>query len=359
MDESMKGEAAMDQLVHAVRENFHVPWDEVREARVLSKILEASEFRAAPLRASAPAGRRNRMSLFILAAAAAAALAAAGAVTLGRAPQATPAPELALVEKAQSTSEITFAAGTRALLEPGAHAATVTQTDALIELKQSKGRVAYEVNPEREQTFRVQVDGVTIEVVGTKFLVDVSDEAVLVSVSHGVVSVREEGRELLLRGGEHVSIARHAPKPEQPVRPVVQKRSGPAQVGAVEPASDPVAQLLSEADTARRGGDLSRAAAALETIAKQHAADPRSTSALFSFARVLRAQGRAGEAAQAFGQVRARTPTGALAEDALAEEAVSWAKAGNPQQAQARARQYIAQYSGGPHYQRMQRLLPE
>jgi transmembrane sensor len=57
--------------------------------------------------------------------------------------------------------------------------------------------------------------------------------------------------------------------------------------------------------------------------------------------------GRPGEAAKAFGWARRAAPSGALAQDALAREVESWARAGNSQRAATLAELYVREYPTG------------
>ncbi len=53
------------------------------------------------------------------------------------------------------------------------------------------------------------------------------------------------------------------------------------------------------------------------------------------------------EAAEAFATARTLSPEGALAQDALAREVESWARAAEAATAQERAREYLARYPHG------------
>jgi transmembrane sensor len=77
---------------------------------------------------------------------------------------------------------------------------------------------------------------------------------------------------------------------------------------------------------------------------------------LFTLGRVERARGKHGAAAEAFARCHRAAPHGALAEDALAEEAVSWKSAGDPARARTTAQRYLKQHPGGAHVARMMPL---
>jgi transmembrane sensor len=84
--------------------------------------------------------------------------------------------------------------------------------------------------------------------------------------------------------------------------------------------------------------------------------DPRLASALFTLGRVERARGKHAAAAEAFARCHKVAPHGSLAEDALAEEAVSWRSAGDGARAKAAAQRYMKLHPGGAHAARMMPL---
>jgi TolA-binding protein len=126
------------------------------------------------------------------------------------------------------------------------------------------------------------------------------------------------------------------------------------------PTSDGAAtiqRLLAQADRARAEGNLPQAVTALSTVVNRYPHDPRAVSAWFILGRVEGQQGRHDDAARAFANCRARSPSGPLAEDALAEEAAAWQKAGQAARAQAAARKYLALYPAGAHAARLRPFL--
>ena len=108
------------------------------------------------------------------------------------------------------------------------------------------------------------------------------------------------------------------------------------------------AALLSDADRARIGGRFEEGASLLRRLVRDYPNDQRAPLAAFSLGRLLLGElGRPAEAAQSFARARALAPGGPLAEDALARETEAWARAGDPDRAQARAAEYLRAYPNG------------
>ncbi len=262
-----------------------------------------------------------------------------------------------------------FAEGTRALLDAGAQLSSVEQTAESISLRQSAGLVQYEVNPERHQRFQVAARGVLIEVIGTKFDVTVADEAVLVQVHRGIVTVHDGSRDVQLRRGEElrVVLGKSSSDSSESVQAMNAQSDAHPQEVSTGPSKPPVANktrpvdvvgnLLKRADEARQTGDLATAETTLARLSAEYGSDPRAISILFSLGRVQNARGKYSQAAATFAQVRGRTSQG-LGEDALAEEAVCLSLSGQGAASRARAQQYLSAYPHGLHRDRMTMLVP-
>ena len=105
---------------------------------------------------------------------------------------------------------------------------------------------------------------------------------------------------------------------------------------------------MAAADEARMAGQPERAAQLLTELLAEHEADPAMAVAAFTLGRVLLLElGRYPEAAAAFAQARGLAPEGAFAEDALAREVESWAKAGQTARARDKAQTYLRLYPRG------------
>jgi transmembrane sensor len=117
--------------------------------------------------------------------------------------------------------------------------------------------------------------------------------------------------------------------------------------GQVVPAAT-AEDLLAAADAARSAGRRSESVAFLRRLLSQHRDDARAPLAAFTLGRILLMElAQPGEAALAFAEVRALSPAGPFAEDALAREAEAWHRAGDPGKAAERAREYLRLYPYG------------
>jgi hypothetical protein len=130
----------------------------------------------------------------------------------------------------------------------------------------------------------------------------------------------------------------------------------PAQVTAVPlagrvtpypPAS--VRVLLHAGDRAQAVGHPRQALGFYDQILRENPDDPRAAEAAFISGRLLlHALDRPRLAAQRFAQARRLAPHGPMAEDALAQEIASWARAGQTSRARARAEEFRALYPTAP-----------
>jgi len=113
------------------------------------------------------------------------------------------------------------------------------------------------------------------------------------------------------------------------------------------PAS--VQVLLSAGDRAQLVGHPRQAVGFYDQILRENPGDPRAAEAAFISGRLLlHALDRPRQAAQRFAQARRLAPHGPMAEDALAQEIASWARAGQTARARARAEEFRALYPTSP-----------
>jgi transmembrane sensor len=111
---------------------------------------------------------------------------------------------------------------------------------------------------------------------------------------------------------------------------------------------DDTGALLDAADAARLSGHPQAAVTYLRKVLDQHRESPVSPLAAFTLGRVLLERlGQPSEAADAFAMARQLAPNGSLAQDALAREVEAWSKAGRPEDAYRRAREYVDTYPKG------------
>jgi transmembrane sensor len=353
----------LDRAIEDARQR-PVPWDDLRERRVLAQLQARAAVGAR--RAQAP---RWRLPATALAGLAAAVLMVFGALALwpgtperGALPLALAATEATAAPVPSATpviphvdpARLMLADGSSAQLGRAAHVQVVEQTDHQVRLDQSSGRVRYDVTPNASRRFVVEAHGVQVRVVGTVFSVDVSDPEVAVSVERGIVEVEAGERVVRLVAGDSVRM------PWAEVDEILIDAPVPATPPRTAPAPRPTVEaLLAEADDARAHGDSATAASALQRLVAGFPKDPRAISAYFQLGKVERARGRHAAAARAFERCVRRSPDGALAEDARAEAALSWRTAGDDDEARVAARAYLDRYPAGAHARRMQRLAED
>jgi len=120
-----------------------------------------------------------------------------------------------------------------------------------------------------------------------------------------------------------------------------------ARVTPYPPAS--VQVLLSAGDRAQLGGHPQQAIGFYDQILRENPGDPRAAEAAFTAGRLLlHALDQPRRAAERFAQARRLAPHGPMAEDALAQEIESWARAGKTARAHARAEEFRALYPASP-----------
>ena len=345
-------------------------WDALREQRVLARVKEVREARAR----ARPVRRR--------ALAAGGVLAVAGMIALAWiAPGETPAPEdrRALAPAEPEGGRLTLADGSEVELGADAHVEVVAQSAREVMIAQSAGEVRYRVSHRPERAFVVSAADVEIRVRGTRFVVRVGEDAVEVDVEEGRVEVTRAGASSMLIAGDALrvsagelasaapdepaapAVARADERAEEPIiertQPMPRARATPSAPREPTPPAPSMEALLAEADLARRAGRLDEAARALRAAIIAHGGDPRVSTALFSLARVERRRGRDAAAAQAFERAYAADPDAVLAEDALAEAAVSWAACGRADRAHADAARYLERFPSGEYVGRVRALV--
>jgi transmembrane sensor len=344
-----------------IRAGLDPPWDDLREQRVLARVVHQ--------RRAEPARSRRRRAIAM--SAAGGVLAAAAALfLLGPARgifKASPAPT-AVVASSAGESTMALADGSQAVLLREANVQVEEQRSDRVRIAQSRGAVRYEVRPDPAREFAVRAAGVTVRVRGTVFTVDLSGDTVEVHVQRGRVEVDDGTRKRDLGAGEALRVpAQRGPDP-LPLSAVPPDRSSapppPEPTESIDPAPAPsvlappsASALQAAADSARVAGHNAEAAAALEKLVALHPSDPRVPGALFTLGRIERARGHYGASAHAFERCQGVAPGGPLAQDAVAEAAVSWSAAGAGEAARADASKYLLRWPNGPNAGRMRSLL--
>lgn len=175
------------------------------------------------------------------------------------------------------------------VLGPGARVEPLAVDAHRVVLHQRRGRVEYRVAPDSERRFVVEAGTISVEVTGTRFVVDRTVDPVNVEVSEGSVLVRGDGvpdRVARLVAGQDLrAVAMDPPRsePEDVVTPEPIRRSAPRSPEPPVPPRDEVDEVeawMAEADRARREGRFGDAVAPLRRAAERGGSD----GALASFA---------------------------------------------------------------------------
>jgi len=351
-------------LPEDLKGSLEPPWDDVREQRVLGRILDerarqGAASKVTPMRRRATAG---------VAVAVAVVAAAAAFVLVQRRMHVLPSPGLVAsasvsagtaapsgVPAGEPAQTMALADGSQATLVHEAGLQVEEQRADRVRIVQKRGEVRYDVRQDPTRDFQVRAGGTSIKVNGTIFAVRVSADYIEVRVERGKAEVDDGARSRDLVSGESLRVPIHVdgspdagaadqdPTPEPSARPRT-------------PETPTAASLQAEADAARVAGNNGEAATALRKLVALYPKDGRVPGALFTLGRVERLRGRDDESARAFERGVAAAPKGPLAGDALAEAAASWSSAGAPAAAKADAAKYLSRYPDGPSAARMRAL---
>ncbi|AKV03806.1 Iron siderophore sensor protein [Labilithrix luteola] len=366
----------VSKRVRDAASTIDVPWDDVREQRVLNGVLARRREEAAEPARTGREGARGR--LVVLASATALLTAAAAAVVfffVAHRPRVDDARTVASASASASASgsaesKMALADGSEAVLHPDAAIVVEEQEPRRVRIAQQRGRVRYSVKPNPAREFSVKAGDATVRVRGTIFTVVLSDDALEVSVERGRIEVERDGARRDVSAGESVRLSSprtpdapanadgaHTPgghdAPTSSAAPPAEPQARPRQASVLLGAAD----LLAQADTARAAQKPAEAASALEAFVTAYPHDTRVPSALFSLGRVERSRGREAQAARAFERCLQAAPRGPLAEDALAEAATSYATAGMTERATTQARAYLDRYPTGSRIAQMKAIL--
>ena len=272
-----------------------------------------------------------------------------------------------------------------------------------VALRQSRGRVAYDITPGGPRRWTIECGPVTVEVVGTSFRIDRMPTHVRVDVMRGVVLVRGErvpDRVARLTAGmsidvttsteEPVVTANGAPPPPRDAMP----NAAPALPASSDSLRDSIANtakittnhasdapwrraasrgdnaaayaelgaegiaratqsasiddLMTLADVARLSGHPHEAIGPLERVVAEHAGDPRASLAAHTLGRIqLRSLGAPAAAASSFERAIAMGIPSGLLEDTYALWIESLATAGARDGVKRAYESYRAHFSSG------------
>jgi len=251
--------------------------------------------------------------------------------------------------------------------DEGADIDVVHSSDDRLEVRVVRGKSRFRVPRGAKRRLKVLAGSVEISVYAAEFSVARYQDATDVWAHRGEVVVLWNDQPQKVAAGEH---RRFEPAGEEMVMPadlIQRDRSNAGEDwralarddqfddayralrragdGAVKNA---VADQLLAADVFRMSGHPREALKPLRRVVGSHPDDPRAPLAAFTLGRVLLDDlGQPGAAARAFHSARGLTPSGALAEDALAREVEAWSKAGKENRARDRAELYLRTYPNG------------
>ncbi len=362
-----------------IKPSLEPPWDDLREQRVLTRVVEANRQRLVRARGLLATPTRKLLVIAPTIAAAAAAafmLRSAPVPPTGTEPSVAQSPPSAV---GQATGVVVapehlmaLADGSKAVLLREAGLQVEEQRSDRVRIHQKRGEVRYEVRPDPAREFTVRAGNTAIRVRGTVFTVDLKNDTLEVRVQRGKVEVDDGTRTRDLVAGESL----RAPMPQGEAENEVDAMAADAAV--VDPANNAsgannarssgvgvgvgtaprsAAALQAHADAARLAGRNAEAATSLDKLVRTFPSDARVPAALFSLGRVERGRGQLEASARAFERCASAAPSGPLAGDALAEAAASWSSAGSTRAAKAAAAKYLARHPSGPSAAKMRAIM--
>jgi hypothetical protein len=344
----MNDSSRLEALVAAARAR-EAPWSESRENASLTAILEAS---------SETRGRPRRLLAGLVAAAASLALVTVGFWWRSREVR----EPTQLIAPTVVAAELSFPGDAIGYAEPHAAAEVVTASVDEVRVRQRRGRIEYHVAPRKPRRFIVEASDIEIAVLGTAFAVSVEDGRVRVEVAHGRVQVKRGDDVVILSDRESVSLsddafaadAGHDPEP-----PAVLGEELDAGLTATPPKRRSVSleQGLEKSDELRRKGQYVEAVAMLRKSIAKNPVMAQSPAAHFSLGRAEQGAGRQANAARAFERCFELGPKGPIAEDAIAEAAFAWSRAGDSARAERTARRALEAFPNGLHAARLTELV--
>jgi TolA-binding protein len=290
------------------------------------------------------------------------------------------------VASASAPGALLLADGSSIALDRDAEVSTPTNEPTHVVAVLARGGAHFEVVPNRQRSFTVVARGVEVRVVGTAFRVstDASSGRTTVTVDHGIVEVRApslHGEVKRLGAGETWTselvdaVASSAAVVTPPTgdgassadpsasavvdastaAPSASAAQGEAPVdtgssSASPSGGDDARALYESANKARRGGDLSRAAALYRDFLRKHPDDPRAQVAALELARLESETGGDPKVTEkALETASSATPGSAMHEDALARLVDVYAKKGDVAACKKARAQYLAAYPDGVH----------
>jgi transmembrane sensor len=308
-------------------------------------------------------------------------------------------------ELARAPAQVETQDGSRATrLSPETEIALLRDTRDDVALELVRGRGHFKVTPKPRRHYRVRAGQVEVQVLGTAFEVERLGPRTRVRVEHGVVRVRWNEGESILRAGEQGLFPRE-PAPASSLGPTAARAPEPAptlpepelepDMAEVEPALataadlhegkarherwrvlaragkhheafgslgrrsvDDLAGLLLAADAARLSGHPREAAHHLERLIERYPHSGPAHLAAFTLGRLaLYELKQPALAARSFARAYALNAEGPLAQDALAREAEAYHRAGDAGRARNAAERYLQRYPNGARAAEVARYL--
>lgn len=301
----------------------------------------------------------------------------------------------AQMQTVQTYQPFDLSDGSRITLVRGARLDVLESSPRSVALALRTGRARFDVRPHGPRTWRIDCGAFSVEVVGTKFVLDRRATGLRVDVLHGAVLVRgegipdgvqrlEAGQSLLARPPQPVAAEDAAPAVEARATPVLQSLSAQIIRSSVVHASpkkralaqrarrraqahananaatgagagatgDDIEALFREADKARLEGRLDDAVVALRRILERHADDSRAALAGFALGRLqLSALAQPDLAARSLRLALALGLPAALSEDAYVKLAEAHQRAGDHAAACSAWNEYLRRYPQGAKHQ--------
>jgi transmembrane sensor len=252
--------------------------------------------------------------------------------------------------------------GSRIELGPNARLEVLDNSARAFGTALRAGRALFDVRPGGPRRWTIEAGLASVEVVGTRFTVSRSPHAVDVSVERGVVVVRGDNvpdKVRRLTAGETLTVhepesASGLPEPASARETVVLEGPPSGKASAPQPASASTVkppgfdELIAAADAQRRRGDFRGAEASLKSLLASAPDGKRGALAAFTLGKLeLDNLGDPQRAAAAFARAVSLGPPAAIAEDALARLVEAEGRAGQLERARADARAYQKRYPNG------------
>jgi TolA-binding protein len=256
-------------------------------------------------------------------------------------------------DKTKNDSVLTLADVGQVTVSLGADVSILEHRADAVYLEQTEGRALYNIVHREGRTVQVRVAGIVVVVVGTVFWVTVEKPVVRIEVNKGVVQVDDGNQVVTLEAHETLSVGIPERKKQEMHLADDREEGRKKAVHQARKTED----LFSEADQARKTGDLRKAVKILRRIVSRKESRYSVASAEFLLGKVERKRGNHFRAAEAFYSCSRQAPNRALKEDALAEAALSFHAAGNIKKARIIAKTYLESYPEGIYIAKIKRLI--